>query len=227
MKQVPQQEVKSSISETKDKIIQMIRDFWVWFLTNYRANQWENPFNTKRHIKELLKLVSDNKEVLKLDFHFIRDIFEAFLDWQKFEEPRYEAYYSNHATKLYEQILTILWIESESDNLVRKTREKVVEVLENLWKWEEVSSKKLINFVKNTLSMPWWRILNPETPWTKGKKIFHPDYWTFASWEVDENKDFILDNNWIPKNFSFVLLQWWNLIRLKWWNIRYTAPFKK
>lgn len=119
------------------------------------------------------------------------------------------------------------WDDSLINCAISGIKKLIWEILEWLREWRETDNNELIKLVRIAISSDWWEIQPSANPESKWKKIKHPIYWTFASWNVDENKEYILDENWIPLNFTFLLKQWWNLVRMSWWNIRYTGNVVK
>ena len=124
-------------------------------------------------------------------------------------------------------------IEKESDLIIIKSiRKQIDDILKKdvdndlIEILSSASNKELINLISVLLKDSRWNEWESATPWSKWKLMIHSVYWKFSSWNVDQNKDYILDENWIPENFTFVLKWKWTFIRLN-WDIRYTKPFRK
>lgn len=100
-------------------------------------------------------------------------------------------------------------------------------ILGSLENWVTPNNDILMTFVSHILSESWWVEwikVNPESKWIL---LENPKYWKFATWMLDMKWKPVLDDKWVPLNFTLMLKVWWNLLRLNSWNIRFTKWFKK
>lgn len=116
----------------------------------------------------------------------------------------------------------------EEESLVEESvRKYITYVRYCLSKRERFDNDELTRFVSTTINLPGWQREESINTSSKAISKSHILYWRFASWNVWEDWDYILDENWIPKNFTFLLNWWGNLVRLNWWNIHFTPSSRK
>ncbi len=110
---------------------------------------------------------------------------------------------------------------------VNEVKSKVASILEGLSSEMTIDVSKMKELVREALACSWWVEVPWVSPQAKWKAMINNELWKFASGELDANREYLLDQDGIPKNFTFILKSWWNLIRLMGWKIRFTWWMKR